>query len=42
MAKRQTISFSDDVLQIIEAYRKKQERIPSFNDAVLAILRDKA
>jgi len=36
--KRQTISFDESTLKIIEDYRKKQSPICSFNDAVLALI----
>lgn len=39
MTKRVTISFSDDVVKLIDDWRKTQEAIPSFNTAVNTMLK---
>lgn len=40
MAKRRrTISFDEDTFEAIEEHRKKSTPIPSFNEAVIEILR---
>jgi predicted transcriptional regulator len=39
MVVRRSVSFDDDVLKLIEDYRRKQNKIPSFSKAVNNLLR---
>jgi len=39
MTKTSSIRFDDDVVKLIDDWRKQQEKIPSFNTAVNTILR---
>lgn len=38
MMKKQTITFQDTTLKVIEDWRKAQNTIPSFNEAVNVML----
>jgi hypothetical protein len=38
MSKKQTITFSEKAVQVVEAFRRNQNVIPSFNQAVNTIL----
>lgn len=37
--KRRTIVFDDDVVKLVDDWRKTQDKIPSFNTAINAIIR---
>lgn len=37
--KRKTIHFEDDVIQLVDEWRKQQDLIPSFNQAVNDMIR---
>jgi hypothetical protein len=37
--KKQTITFDDKAEQAVEDWRKKQSKIPTFNEAVNAMLK---
>jgi predicted transcriptional regulator len=39
MVVRRSVSFDDDVLALIENYRRKQDKIPSFSKAVNTLIR---
>lgn len=36
--KKQTITFEDSIVSIVEEWRKQQKKIPSFNEAVNIML----
>ena len=38
MGKTQSIRFTDKAEQTVENYRKQQEKVPTFNEAVNTIL----
>ena len=40
MTKRISMSFSDDVVKLVDDWRRQQTPIPSFNQAVNTILRN--
>jgi len=39
MGKKQTITFEDETEQAVETWRKKQDKIPTFNEAVNTMLK---
>ena len=41
MTKAQYIRFEDDVVKLVDDWRKQQDKIPSFNTAVNTMLRGK-
>lgn len=38
MGKTQSINFTDSAEQVVEDWRKQQDKIPSFNEAVNTML----
>jgi len=40
MVVRRTIVFSDESVKLVEGWRKKQQKIPSFNEAVNKIIKE--
>ena len=38
MVVRRSVSFHDDVLRVIDDYRRSQSKIPSFSEAVNTLI----
>jgi len=39
MVKRKSISFDDDIARLVEDWRRKQQKIPSFSRAINTLVK---